>query len=236
MHNFIAAKKYLSIYKNLFRQNSFCQINFIFFNAKNIDLKINFYLFAIKNNIVVIINIIFAQKKFGGLAMRKAIGSKINLLDPNNYLACEFNNCVKELITNLDFLKLENFFQHIKTSRLQHSINVAYYSFLVCRFFGLDYKSAARAGLLHDFYLYDWRKEKQIEGRHSKAHAIIALRNAEKITHLNKIEKNAILRHMWPMVFIPPKYPEAIIVSLMEKFCATAEFITNLWQKARIIK
>ena len=189
-----------------------------------------------KKKIVVIINIIFAQKNLGGLVMRKAIGSKINLLDQNNYLAREFNNCVKDLITNREFLKLENFFQHIKTSRLQHSINVAYYSFLVCRFFKLNYKSAARAGLLHDFYLYDWRKEKQIEGRHSKAHAIIALRNAEKITHLNKIEKNAILRHMWPMVFVPPKYPEAIIVSLMDKYCASIEFIMNLWKKTGLVK
>jgi len=163
--------------------------------------------------------------------MLKAIGSKINLKDLNNKQAREFNKCVKDIITNPDFLKLNNFSQHIKTSRLQHSINVAYYSFLVSRFLKLDYKSAARAGLLHDFYLYDWRKEKQPEGYHAKAHAIIALRNAKKITRLNKIEENSILRHMWPLTLIPPIYPESIIVSLMDKYCAAFEVIINLTKK-----
>ena len=163
--------------------------------------------------------------------MLKAIGSKINLKDLNNKRAREFNKCVKDIITNPDFLKLNNFSQHIKTSRLQHSINVAYYSFLVCKFLKLDYKSAARAGLLHDFYLYDWRKEKQPEGYHAKAHAIIALRNAKKITRLNKIEENSILRHMWPLTLVPPIYPESIIVSLMDKYCALFEVIINLTKK-----
>ena len=163
--------------------------------------------------------------------MLKAIGSKINLKDLNNKRAREFNKCVKDIITNPDFLKLNNFSQHIKTSRLQHSINVAYYSFLVSKFLKLDYKSAARAGLLHDFYLYDWRKEKQPEGYHAKAHAIIALRNAKKITRLNKIEENSILRHMWPLTLVPPIYPESIIVSLMDKYCALFEVIINLTKK-----
>lgn len=159
--------------------------------------------------------------------MQKAIGSKINLLDLNNKIACEFNSCVKGLIANQEFLKLKNFFQHMNTSRFQHSLNVSYYSFLVCKFLKLDYKSAARAGLLHDFYLYNWRKEKQPEGYHAKAHAIIALRNSQKITCLNKKEKDAILRHMWPLVLVPPKYPESIIVSLVDKYCAMLECIIN---------
>lgn len=163
--------------------------------------------------------------------MQKPIGSKVNLKDLSNKQAREFNNCVKDIINNPDFLKLNDFTQHIKTSRLQHSINVAYYSFLVCKFLGLDYRSAARGGLLHDFYLYDWRKEKQPEGYHAKAHAIVALRNAKKITSLNKVERNSILRHMWPLTLVPPIYPESIIVSLMDKYCATFEVIINLFRK-----
>lgn len=163
--------------------------------------------------------------------MQKVIGSKINLKDLSNNLALEFFLCVQDLITNADFKKLDNFTQHIKTSRLQHSINVAYYSFLVCKFLGLDYKSAARGGLLHDFYLYDWRTHKQPEGYHAKAHPIVALRNANKITHLNKIEKNCILRHMWPLTLIPPKYLESFIVSCIDKYCASFEVIINMFAK-----
>lgn len=163
--------------------------------------------------------------------MQKAIGSKINLLDFNNTLAFEFFLCVSDLINHPLFKKLDNFSQHIKTSRLQHSINVAYYSFLVCKFFRLDYKSAARGGLLHDFYLYDWRTQKQPEGYHAKAHPIIALRNANKITYLNKIEKNCILRHMWPLTLIPPQYFESFIVSCIDKYCASFEVIINMFAK-----
>ena len=161
--------------------------------------------------------------------MQKVIGLKINLSNLENKLAQEFYSCVKDLIENKKLLELKNFTQHIKTSRLQHSINVAYYSFAICKFFGLDYKSAARAGLLHDFYLYDWRKNKQPEGYHAKAHPIVALRNAKSITKLNKIEENSIIRHMWPLTLIPPKYLESIIVSISDKYCACFEIITNLF-------
>jgi Predicted HD superfamily hydrolase len=163
--------------------------------------------------------------------MQKIIGLKVDLRDFSNALAFEFYNCVKDLISNKKLLELDNFTQHIKTSRLQHSINVAYYSFIVCKFFGLDYKSAARAGLLHDFYLYDWREQKQPEGYHAKAHPIIAKRNAQTITNLNKIEENCILRHMCPLTPIPPKYAESIILSIIDKYCASFEVIMNLFDK-----
>ena len=161
--------------------------------------------------------------------MQKVIGLKINLRNLENKLARQFYGCIKDLIENKKLLELENFTQHIKTSRLQHSINVAYYSFVICKFFGLDYKSAARAGLLHDFYLYDWRKNKQPEGRHAKAHPIVAVRNAKSITKLNRIEEDCILRHMWPLTFVPPKYLESIIVSFADKYCACFEIITNFF-------
>ncbi len=163
--------------------------------------------------------------------MQNVIGLKINLNDIDNARALEFKNCVKDLIANKKLLELDNFTQHIKTSRLQHSINVAYYSFVICKFLGRDYKSAARAGLLHDFYLYNWRTNKQPEGYHAKAHPIVALRNAKAITKLNKIEENCILRHMWPLTFIPPRYIESIIVSIADKYCASFEVIMNLFDK-----
>ena len=113
--------------------------------------------------------------------MEKAIGSKVNLLALENMLAIEFRYCVDDIIYNEKVQKLDNFEQHCHTSRLQHSINVAYYSFLICKFFGWDYRSAARAGLLHDLFLYDWRqatlpKEKTSPTWHPK----VALDNARK--------------------------------------------------------
>lgn len=163
--------------------------------------------------------------------MEKAIGSRITLSNLNNALAYEFNTCVFDLINDESVKQLDDFNQHLNTSRLQHSVNVSYYSYLVCRFLGFDYKSAARAGLLHDLYLYDWRTEKQPEGYHAKAHPRVALRNAKKITPLNKVEADCILRHMWPLTIVPPKYKESVVVSLVDKYCACVEIISKILRR-----
>ncbi len=155
--------------------------------------------------------------------MGNALGSKVSLDDLSSFIAAEYNSCVADLLENEEVQKLENFEQHIKTSRLQHSINVSYYSFLVCRYFNLDYKSAARAGLLHDLFLYDWRFEPQPEGKHAFAHPKVALRNARNITEINEIEADAIVNHMFPVTIKPPKYLESYIVSMADKYCATVE-------------
>ena len=90
--------------------------------------------------------------------MHKAIGSRkdFSRLDEDQLLA-EYKECVGEILENEQVQKLDRHMQHCNTSRLQHSINVSYYSFLICRRMGWDYRSAARAGLLHDLYFYDWR-------------------------------------------------------------------------------
>ena len=58
------------------------------------------------------------------------------------------------------------------------SQSVSYYSFLICRRMGWDYRSAARAGLLHDLYFYDWRTKKYIRSGHASWHPRVALDNA----------------------------------------------------------
>lgn len=155
--------------------------------------------------------------------MKSAIMSKIDLNDKNNKYSIEFNRCVEELIDLPDVMKLENFFQHLNTSRLQHSVNVAYYSYLICKAFGWDYRSAARGGLLHDLFLYDWRQEKQPEGHHAKAHPLVALKNAKKNVELNAVEEDIIVKHMWPVTVRAPKYKEAFVVSFVDKYCACCE-------------
>jgi uncharacterized protein len=135
---------------------------------------------------------------------------------------------VADLINNEMVKKLDNFTQHHGTSRLQHSVNVAYYSFLICRNLNLDYKSAARAGILHDLFLYDWRDEKQPEGNHAVAHPIVALRNAKGITSLNNVEEDAIIKHMWPITLAFPRHMESYIITFVDKYCACAEFIDSV--------
>lgn len=146
-------------------------------------------------------------------------------------LVDEFAKCIEDLLELEDVKQLENFSQHLNTSRLEHSISVAFYGFLMCKKLKLDYKSAARAGLLHDLFLYDWREEKQPEGHHAFAHPVIALRNAMQNTELNSVEQDAILNHMWPLSKSFPKHRVSYIVSLADKYCAIAEVTTQISNK-----
>lgn len=153
-----------------------------------------------------------------------AIWSKRKINDKNDEISIEYMECVKDLLSLEDVKGLDQFVQHCNTSRLQHSLNVSYYSFLWAKKRGLDYKSVARAGILHDLYLYDWRKVKTDE-HHAFHHPKKALENAQKLTNINDIEKDAIINHMWPLSKSFPKYKESRILSWVDKYCAVAEVI-----------
>ncbi|MFQ9681661.1 MAG: hypothetical protein ACLRZH_17600 [Ruthenibacterium lactatiformans] len=67
--------------------------------------------------------------------------------------------------------------QHVKgVSCYDHCLFVAYVGFTLCRIFGLDYRAAARAGLLHDLYLQKW--ERQAWALPAAGHPSAALENA----------------------------------------------------------
>lgn len=157
----------------------------------------------------------------------QAIWSKRDLTNLSDESAMEFMDCISDLLELDEIEQLDNFTQHCNTSRLQHSLNVAYYSFLWAKKRGLDYKSVARAGLLHDFYLYDWR-EVETDEHHAFHHPKEALRNAERLTTLNEIERDAIVNHMWPLSKEAPFTKEARLVSHVDKLCTVAEVISQL--------
>lgn len=137
-----------------------------------------------------------------------------------------FKDCISDLIQNDMVRRLHNYPQHSNVTRLEHSLYVSYKSYLVCKRLGLDYYSAARGGLLHDFFLYDRRVEKPYKGLHALAHPKVALENAGKYFALNYKEKDIIKSHMWPLTLLPPKYLESFIVSCIDKYCATVEFFS----------
>lgn len=159
--------------------------------------------------------------------MEKAIGSKIKLDEYESFFAIEFNDCVDDLLELNEVKRLSEYFQHCNTSRLQHSINVAYYSYLMAKILHFDYRSAARAGLLHDLFWYDWRTEKTPQ-KHAFYHPKAALENAKKVTSLNKIEQDAIVKHMWPLCLKLPRYKESVVVTIADKYCATVEIFDQL--------
>lgn len=135
----------------------------------------------------------------------------------------EFKYCINDLAEHEMIRSLEGFVHHRNFTRLQHCLHVSYLSYLVCRKVGLDYQSAARGGLLHDFYFYDSHAVKPDRGNHYFCHPSIALDNAAQLFPLNEMEKDIILKHMWPVTISPPKYRESYVVMMMDKCCAARE-------------
>lgn len=68
----------------------------------------------------------------------------------------EYLDCVWDLLLNPAVRRMNQYVQHGSTTCLRHCLNVSYRSYCACRRLGLNYRSAARAGLLHDLFLYDW--------------------------------------------------------------------------------
>lgn len=146
----------------------------------------------------------------------------------------EFENIIKDMKNNPTVLKMRNFRQHYDTSCYEHCENVAYFSFLICKKLKLDYVSVARAGMVHDLFLYDWRvKENGRKGFHAFRHPRIALNNALKLFDLSKKEQDIILKHMWPLTVIPSIYLESYILSSVDKYCALKESFDHYYQILR---
>lgn len=137
----------------------------------------------------------------------------------------EFKSIIKDIAQNPNLLALRDHVQHAVSSRYSHCLSVAFHTYVVCKKLNLDYVSATRGAMLHDFYFYDWRN-KDVEGQkkfHAFRHPKIALTNACDIFDLNDLEKDVIVKHMWPITIKLPKYKESYIVTFVDKYCAAHE-------------
>jgi uncharacterized protein len=139
-------------------------------------------------------------------------------------ISSEFYSLVQNILEHEEFRKLIYYKQHHGTTRFMHSLNVSYLSWRMARKLGLDERVAARAGLLHDFCVYDFR-EKLPDGEvQAFYHPKVAARTSGEHFELYEIERQAILSHMFPLGPLP-RSKEAWLISCMDKFCACTEFL-----------
>jgi len=136
----------------------------------------------------------------------------------------EFQEIIKDLVDNKRVQEMKEYRQHYNISCYTHCYEAAYYCYKLCKKWNWDYKSATRGAMLHDMFLYDWRKHQdEYKGFHAFHHGRIAYNKASKEFELNDIEKNMILRHMFPVTPIPPKYKEGWLLTIVDKYCTMAE-------------
>lgn len=150
----------------------------------------------------------------------------------------EFYLHISPLLENELVQNLDNYRHHHCYSRLNHSLDVAYYSFFIAKLLRWDTGSTARGALLHDLYLYNRGECKEAHKGHLRSHPKIALENARKILELNEVEEDIIRKHMWLATLTPPRYKEGFIVTFVDKFCAVREGLISLrnrkWERAAL--
>ena len=138
-----------------------------------------------------------------------------------------YNILIEDILQNKEFTKLENI-EHHGTSRLKHSKRVSYYSYKICKNLHIDYISAARAGLLHDFFISPQERNKKERIKSVFTHPKKALETANTYFELNDIEQNIIISHMFPLYITLPQYLESWIVSIVDKVVGTYEFLEKI--------
>jgi len=140
----------------------------------------------------------------------------------NDCLVDDYLDCIADILSEEVVWSMDDISHHAETSCLDHCFNVSFISYLICRKLGFDYSSAARGGLLHDFFLYDWHGTR-LWNIHGIKHPRIALKNAKKYFELNKIEEAVIKKHMWPLTIFPSLHKEAYVVMFVDKGCTLME-------------
>ena len=88
--------------------------------------------------------------------------------------------------------------------------------------------------ILHDYYLYDWRKDRSKLKKHAKNHPFVAIENAMRDFSISEEVKKVIKSHMWPLnIKEYPKSKEAKIVSVSDKAVTIGESLTSKKYKQR---
>jgi len=144
----------------------------------------------------------------------------------------EFMDILRPLIENPLVQRLAYYTHHGNKTRFDHSMEVAWHSFLLSKRFSLDCDATVRGALLHDLFFYDWLREGP--RLHGFRHPWISLKNAREVTTLSKTEEDIIRKHMWPLTVIPPRYMESWIVCLVDTFCSLKDYGTYTSKKLKV--
>ena len=133
----------------------------------------------------------------------------------------KFDVIAKDIIEKDKFKSLKSE-PHHGLSRYDHVIRVAKKTYLISKIFRMDYISATRGALLHDYFNdSDYHETKGL--KKGSIHPVIALNNARREYFLNPKEENIIVSHMFPLGTVKPNCKESWVVTGVDKSVALYE-------------
>lgn len=126
----------------------------------------------------------------------------------------EFNSIIGKYANHPKVLEMKNYTHH-GIRRYDHCFRVAYHTYKLTKLLHLNYASATKAAMLHDFYTDELLQEKSSIVRF-QTHPEIAVQNAKKYFEINEEEEDIILNHMFPITKTRPKHLEGWIVDMID--------------------
>ena len=142
----------------------------------------------------------------------------------------------EDILTSRGMAESRNYCIHGYSNVYDHSLSVAAVSLRLARFLHepVDDTALIRGALLHDYFLYDWHDREKYRMKHGFTHARTALHNAVRdFAPLGTVEKDIILRHMFPLNPHLTGCRESWLVCCADKYCAGRERIGGLLHKHR---
>lgn len=141
----------------------------------------------------------------------------------------ELENIYQSLLNDERISKMKEISMHRGSNCYLHSFRVAKLAIKrALRHKKGDLLVILLGSILHDYYLYDWRIERDKMKHHLSHHPYIAAQNAENDFYIPEKVKRVIETHMWPVnIKNFPKTKEARIVSLADKSVCFKEILTS---------
>lgn len=133
----------------------------------------------------------------------------------------EFNEIIDMYANHPKVLEMKQY-KHHGITRYEHSLNVAYCTYKITKTLNMNYHSATKAAMLHDFFLDEVENENGV--KKLQDHPKYAVKNAERYFEINDLERDIIRSHMFPVAPNKvPKYKESWIVDLVDDYVAIKE-------------
>ena len=136
----------------------------------------------------------------------------------------EFENTFSDYINHPKVSEMKNYSHH-GINRYDHSYRVALHTYRITKLFHLNYESATKAAILHDFFLDEVENKNAIE--RLTDHPDVDVSNAKKYFNINEMEEDIIKKHMFPITTSPPKYMEGWIVDFVDDYVSIFERIKS---------